>query len=232
MLCWHRENYGRTFDYNIRIVRKFKGRMVETDKKREQIIDGAIKRFIHFGINKTTMNEIAEDLSVSKPSLYYYFPDKTSLILGVVEKIFNDFFEVVMKEKKDNLSLEIIIPRLIEVKHRFFQKYYMLHLSGGAPDSSLNSAELRNFIEKMRSKVLSFYADLFEAAIKRGEIEEQDSNKIADLYMTSQDGLTSLCIMQGNKELMPGKKELKNMLERQLALSQVFVKGLKNNNQK
>lgn len=57
--------------------------MAETDKKRELIIEGAIKRFIHYGINKTTMNEIAEDMSVSKPSLYYYFPDKTSLILGV-----------------------------------------------------------------------------------------------------------------------------------------------------
>jgi AcrR family transcriptional regulator len=52
--------------------------MVETDKKRDVIIEGAIKRFIHYGINKTTMNEIAEDLSVSKPSLYYYFPDKNS----------------------------------------------------------------------------------------------------------------------------------------------------------
>src|SRR5690606_25691447 len=163
--------------------------------------------------------------SVSKPSLYYYFPDKTSLILGVVEKIFNDFFEAVYKEKKDNVPLDVSIPRLIEVKHRFFQKYYMLHLSGGAPDALINSAELRNFIKQMRSNVLSFYADHFEAAIKLGEIEQQDSSKIADLYMTSQDGLTSLCIMQGNKELMPGKKELKNMLERQLALSQVFVKG-------
>ncbi len=44
--------------------------MAETDKKRDVIIEGAIKRFIHYGINKTTMNEIAEDLSVSKPSLY------------------------------------------------------------------------------------------------------------------------------------------------------------------
>lgn len=206
--------------------------MVETDKKREQIIEGAIKRFIHFGINKTTMNEIAEDLSVSKPSLYYYFPDKSSLILGVVEKIFNDFFEAVYKEKKEGISLDVSIPRLKEIKHRFFQKYYMLHLSGGAPDASIISAELRNFVDQMRAKVLSFYADLFDAAIKRGEIVQQDSNKIADLYMTSQDGLTSLCIMQGNKELMPGKKDVKNMLERQLALAQVFVKGLKNNNQK
>ena len=201
--------------------------MVETDKKREQIIEGAIKRFIHFGINKTTMNEIAEDLSVSKPSLYYYFPDKTSLILGVVEKIFNDYFEAVSKERRENNTLEVIIPRLIEIGHKYFQKYYMLHLSGGAPDSSFNSTELRNFVDKMRSKAVSIYAEVFEEAIQRAEIEAQDPSKIADLYMSSQDGLTSLCIMQGNKELMPAKKELKNMLERQLALARLFIKGLK-----
>lgn len=201
--------------------------MVETDKKREQIIEGAIKRFIHFGINKTTMNEIAEDLSVSKPSLYYYFPDKTSLILGVVEKIFNDYFEAVFKERRENNTLEVIIPRLIEIGHKYFQKYYMLHLSGGAPDSSFNSTELRNFVDKMRSKAVSIYAEVFEEAVHRGEIEAQDTGKIAELYMSSQDGLTSLCIMQGNKELMPAKKELKSMLERQLALARLFIKGLK-----
>ncbi len=201
--------------------------MVETDKKREQIIEGAIKRFIHFGINKTTMNEIAEDLSVSKPALYYYFPDKTSLILGVVEKIFNDYFEAVAKERRDHHTLEVIIPRLIEIGHKYFQKYYMLHLSGGAPDSSFNSTELRNFIDKCRSKAVSIYAEVFEEAVQRGEIEAQDSKRTADLYMSSQDGLTSLCIMQGNKELMPAKKELKSMLERQLALARLFIKGLK-----
>ena len=227
MSFWHIGFYGRTFDYDILIVRKFKGRMVETDKKREQIIEGAIKRFIHFGINKTTMNEIAEDLSVSKPSLYYYFPDKTSLILGVVEKIFNDYFDAANKEVKEHPPIDVVLLKLIEVKHKFFQKYYMLHLSGGAPDSSLNSAELRNFIERMRSKAIAFHAELFRMAIERGEIEQQDSTKIADLYMSSQNGLTSLCIMNGNKELMPGKKELKNMLERQLALAQLFIKGLK-----
>ncbi len=70
------------------------------DKKKEQIIEGAIKRFTHYGISKTTMNEIAEDLSVSKPSLYYYFPDKGSLVLGVISKIFSDYFDST-REGKD-----------------------------------------------------------------------------------------------------------------------------------
>jgi AcrR family transcriptional regulator len=201
--------------------------MVETDKKRDQIIEGAIKRFVHFGINKTTMNEIADDLSVSKPSLYYYFPDKTSLIIGVLDKVFSDFFEIIIKESEQNVEIEKTLLSLIEIGHRFFQKYYMLHLSGGSPDSSLNSAEVRNHIMEMKKRNQALHAKIFQKAAEKGEIEQVDVNKIADLYIASQSGITSLCIMQGNKDLFPGKKELKNMLEQQISLCRIFLKGIK-----
>lgn len=200
--------------------------MVETDKKRDVIIEGAIKRFMHYGINKTTMNEIAEDLSVSKPSLYYYFPDKNSLVLGVIDKIFTDYFEIIEKDKSSDISLEDRLGIFIEVKHRFFQKYYMLHLSGGSPDSSLNSDELKSHFLKMKKKNELFHADVFQAAIEKGEIAQTDVGKIAELYLESLAGITSLCIMHGNKELFPSKKEMKAMLEKQLSLSKIFIKGL------
>lgn len=57
------------------------------DKKRDSIIEAAQKRFLHFGVDKTTMHEIAEDLSISKASLYYYFPDKLNLYGAVLQKI-------------------------------------------------------------------------------------------------------------------------------------------------
>jgi len=202
--------------------------MLETDKKRELIIEGAIKRFIHFGINKTTMNEIAEDLSVSKPSLYYYFPDKTSLILGVMEKIFDDYFNVLYKDQKLGTPLETTLLNIIEIKHKFFLRYYMLHLSYGNPDSSLSSVELKNYLETMMARNLKFHESVFEIAVANKEIAAQDNiPKIAELYLSCQSGLTSLCIMHGNKELFPGKKELKLMKEKQVSLSKIFIKGLK-----
>lgn len=200
---------------------------VVTDKKREMIIEGAIKRFIHFGINKTTMNEIAEDLSVSKPSLYYYFPDKSSLILGVIDKIFSDYFETIEKDYNPDNSLDVNLKTFIEVRHKFFQKYYMLHLSGTSPDAALNSDELRTQFMKLKEKNLKYHADLFQRAVENKEIAPVDTDKIAGLYLDSLTGITTLCIMHGNKELFPSKKELKGILERQMDLSDIFIKGLK-----
>lgn len=201
--------------------------MVETDKKRDVIIEGAIKRFIHYGINKTTMNEIAEDLSVSKPSLYYYFPDKNSLVLGVIEKIFNDYFELVEQVRLTKPSLEECMNSLIEIRHRFFQKYYMMHLSGNTPDSSLNSEELKGHFMKMRENNIQLHADIFQEAMNKGEIAAAEAYKITELYLDCLAGITSLCIMHENKELFPSKKEMKNILDRQLSLSAIFIKGLK-----
>ncbi|SMC81547.1 TetR/AcrR family transcriptional regulator [Pedobacter nyackensis] len=201
--------------------------MVETDKKREAIIEGAIKRFIHYGINKTTMNEIAEDLSVSKPSLYYYFPDKSSLILGVIDKIFNDYFSILEQHQPTIMSIEERMAIFVEIKHRFFQKYYMLHLSSGTPDASLNNDILKEHFMKMRAKNIQLHADIFQAAIDKNEIAPTDAYKVAELYLDSLAGITSLCIMHGNKELFPSKKEMKNILDKQLSLSTIFIKGLK-----
>ncbi|MES2828307.1 MAG: TetR/AcrR family transcriptional regulator [Bacteroidota bacterium] len=201
--------------------------MIVLDKKRDAIIEGAIKRFIHYGIQKTTMNEIAEDLSVSKPSLYYYFPDKSSLIEGVIEKIFADYFEVVEKDLYTDISLDERLNIFIEVRFKFFQKYYMLHLSGSSPDASLNSDELKAKFMGMKKKNIDMHVDIFRKAMEKGEIAALDLEKTAELYLESLMGITSLCIMHGNKELFPSKKDMKIMLDKQLSLSRIFIKGLK-----
>lgn len=199
--------------------------MLETDKKRDLIIEGAIKRFTHYGINKTTMNEIADDLSVSKPSLYYYFPDKVSLILGVVNKIFDDYFEALPKDTS-KMDLETTLATFIEIKHKFFQKYFLMHLSAGTGDFSFNSDEIRNHVSNMKQKDRELHEELFRQGMERGELASGDAKKLAELYQDSQAGITSLCIMNGNKELMPSKKALKGILEKQLELSKIFIKGL------
>ena len=57
----------------------------DNSDKISNILSAAQKRFGLYGLEKTTMKEIASDLGVSKASLYYYFPDKESLLKAVVE---------------------------------------------------------------------------------------------------------------------------------------------------
>jgi AcrR family transcriptional regulator len=54
--------------------------------KRQRIIDAARKRFRHYGVKKTTMQEIAHDAGVAVGTLYRYFKDKDDLLVACTEE--------------------------------------------------------------------------------------------------------------------------------------------------
>ena len=82
------------------------------DSKIVLILEAARKRFAHYGIAKTTMNEIAADIGMSKASLYYYFPDKERLFVAVVDKDIDEFVEaiedIIKKPSKASFKLKKI----------------------------------------------------------------------------------------------------------------------------
>lgn len=204
--------------------------MIEADKKRELIIEGAIKRFIHFGFSKTTMNDIADDLSVSKPSLYYYFPDKKNLIAGVIEKIFLDYF--IMLNDKINLedNIEDILNQIIDIKELFFRKYYMLRITEGIPDLILADDNLKATLNNLKIKEQNYYMDVFNNAQIKKEIYHDDVPHIAQLYLESLLGFTTTCIMNTKRDLFPEESLIQQINKNQKELSRIFIKGLRTNN--
>src|SRR5690606_37809940 len=65
------------------------------DSKVSAIIEAARKRFAHYGLSKTTMNEVAADIGMSKAALYYYFPDKERIFIAVVQQEIAEFVKTV-----------------------------------------------------------------------------------------------------------------------------------------
>jgi len=54
--------------------------------KPAKIIDAARKRFRYYGIQKTTMQEIAQDAGVAVGTLYLYFGNKDELVVACADK--------------------------------------------------------------------------------------------------------------------------------------------------
>jgi AcrR family transcriptional regulator len=62
-----------------------------TDKKQHSILEAAQQRFACYGFAKTSMEEIASDIGMSKASLYYYFATKEDLFLAVIAREQKEF---------------------------------------------------------------------------------------------------------------------------------------------
>jgi AcrR family transcriptional regulator len=57
-----------------------------------KILEGANKLFQRYGLNKTTMEDIAKDAGKGKSTLYYYFKSKEEIFQAIITREKDDFF--------------------------------------------------------------------------------------------------------------------------------------------
>src|SRR5690554_1595186 len=100
--------------------------MINADKKRTQILEAATRRFAHFGLAKTTMAEIAQDLSFSKALLYYYFPDKNALYAAVLEHVINRSVEEMDTALPNINDCQEAMMFVLDKRIEFITRYYTL----------------------------------------------------------------------------------------------------------
>jgi len=58
---------------------------------RERVMEAALQMFLHRGYAGTSMKSLAQELGVSAPALYWYFPSKEDLYVEVIETSMTDF---------------------------------------------------------------------------------------------------------------------------------------------
>ena len=55
-----------------------------TDDTAEHVLDAALALFLEFGFRRTTMEDVARRIGVSRVTVYRYHPDKTALLQAVI----------------------------------------------------------------------------------------------------------------------------------------------------
>jgi TetR/AcrR family transcriptional regulator len=199
--------------------------MENQDKKRELIIEAALKRFAHFGLAKTTMTEIASDLSLSKALLYYYFPDKISLYTAVLENIINEINTDLAKELVSIKDSKKALVYFLDKRHEYIQKYYNIldYIRVSGPD-------LPESISKILMKAKEIEIELITAAIQIGidkkELQVSDAREAASLLMDAFMGMRYLVFSNKQPFQLP-KEHFESLLDRQKKLGLIFLDGLR-----
>lgn len=60
----------------------FASRRRDPASKREAVLQTAARLFLEKSYRRTTMNDVADRLNITKPALYHYFPNKEEILLG------------------------------------------------------------------------------------------------------------------------------------------------------
>lgn len=154
--------------------------MIRDQQKSEQIVQAAVKRLAHFGIQKTTLSEIAEDVGVTKQALHYYFTDKQALINAVLSHISDSYLQTLAKQLDSAGDFEEVLIQLVETRYKYFRNYYMVIAELLSTDTP-RTPELAIQKEDMRKKEQDVLYHHFKKAVSHHEVKPANGEEIITL---------------------------------------------------
>ncbi len=200
----------------------------DRSNKADLIIETAQKWFGLYGIEKTSMREIADDLKLSKASLYYYFPDKESLYIAVVEKEQNEFLTLVSESITKGADPEDILRNYSVKRLSYFRT--LLNLSRLRLDTY---SDLKPVIKEtrrvFREKEKEILLKIFRMGIKKGIFQTDDPDRSASLFLEILKGLR-VSVVNDKNTMIIEQEEYDRLLENTVEFTEVFIKALKAKN--
>ena len=89
-------------------------RSEQREMKREALLRAAVSAFNRRGFSQTSLDEIAQNLGVTKAALYYYFPTKSALVAACFDramKVANESLAIAKRDGRDGREKLILMLR-------------------------------------------------------------------------------------------------------------------------
>lgn len=196
-----------------------------SEKVRQQIISVALERFAHFGIEKTTMYEIAKAADITTVCLASHFVNKQDLINEIGKEIIQEeSAQLSHLVHKDTPTLQALY-RLLEIKDKTRRKYSRTQIlyNRGAIYAGLPETLIK-LIKTVEIRQLS---RIFKRGIENGELINFSIQHIASLYAEILHGLVIGAGTKINSINMGSGYLPEEILEKQKEITSIFINGLR-----
>jgi len=191
-----------------------------------QILTAAQKHFAMYGLEKSTMREIASDLNISKGALYYYFSDKEQLYKAVVEKEQEEFIHLLTEKLSLMSDPKAMLLEYIEIRMKYFRN--MLNLSRFRLQDFRNLKPLiGDTWMQFQTKEVEIIEQILNVGIKQNIFFIEQPHEVAQLFLDLLKGLRKNEFHE--KELFYlNQDEYSGLVTRTFDFVNIFIKGLTN----
>ena len=171
------------------------------------------------------MSEIAADLSISKASLYYYFPDKLNLYAEVLKTITSENEkadeEELAREKDPFRAINIYLEKRTD----FIIRYHNILEFLKTYTPSQIPAELAPIFNYWKKRQLRRLTSIIESGVESRIFKIKDVPRITALFFDFLEGFRYNSLVNSN-DIFPDKKQFLTILKREKEFSLIFFNGL------
>jgi AcrR family transcriptional regulator len=173
--------------------------MQYTVNERDKILDLTHSKFIREGFYRTSMDEIARDLQMSKKTIYKYFPSKENLLEAVCDKrskLVQSILDNIVDSDKDSVTKFIHILNVVK-------KNAMNCSDSWFRDLRLHAPHLHRKVVEIRTKKINqIMTKLIEQGKKEKMIENLPAVVLITAYLGAIEGVTNAEFIMNSKFTM------------------------------
>lgn len=127
---------------------------------KEKILQSAIRLFAEKGYQATSIQDIADDCSIAKGSLYKHFGSKEELYISILEKRQQDMIDAVDRIRKMQLPKRETYLEELDCQFDFYIEhgYYISRDHNELPP--VNNDKIENVLSRMRKSMFLYYQDI------------------------------------------------------------------------
>jgi len=156
------------------------------DHDRKEIIKEAARNlFFQFGLAKTSMDDIAAQSNLAKPSLYYYYPKKEAIFREIVIEEVEKFIDKVEKKLPQDLPADEKIACFFRMVYQDL-KLYLKEIKNLPNTLYKNYPHGKPMVDKINDVFLEKLIPLIKMGQAQGVLDFEDETSTLDalVFMT------------------------------------------------
>jgi AcrR family transcriptional regulator len=154
----------------------------DAESTRDRILDAALGIFAAKGYHDTRMDEIADQSSASKGSIYFHFPNKERLFLALVDQFANllerRVLEAIAQEEGGMARVNAALGAIVQTFGRYRRPAKLLLIQAAGLGSPFEQKR-----QEINDRFARLIGDYLQQAILAGEIDVVDVDVVAYAWM-------------------------------------------------
>lgn len=191
---------------------------------RSRILEAALERFADQGYHQTKVADIVESSRTSKGAVYFHFPSKEDIFLGLVDefaRLLEDRVQTVFAEDDSGIqrvhaALNLVMETF--TRYRRLSKIFLVQAAGLGQNFETKRLQIhRRFIALIREQL--------QEALREGSIQDVDPEITAYVWMGAINEVVISWIHDGHPQPQDALPELRKILLRSLGITEDLPDG-------
>jgi AcrR family transcriptional regulator len=162
--------------------------MSKRDQVKEKIGQVAMKCFARYGLDKTTLDDIAREVGLNKASLYYYYKNKEDIFLEVAISEGKNFLATLQQNVRAKKGTEARVTFYLLERINYYKNILNMNRVSAETVGKMLPRFFELFDAVIKTEV-EFIAGIIREGVKQGELKKVNPDKLATALIALNDAL-------------------------------------------